>query len=93
MLNRQTSEQIIEHMNDDHADAVLLYVRVFAERDDADAARLIEFDANGMNIRYRIGGAESECRIDFDSPVETAGAARRMLVEMAAQARARLGDT
>lgn len=93
MLEQQVIAQIIEHMNEDHADAVLLYVRVFAGRDDADAAWLAGFDASGMNIRYLIDGAEFECRIDFEFPVETTGAVRRMLVEMAAQARDTLGDT
>lgn len=93
MLEQQISAQIIEHMNDDHADAVLLYVRVFAGRGDATAARLVGFDAKGMDISYRVGSVESGCRIDFESPVDSAGAARRTLVEMAAKARAGPGDT
>ena len=91
MLDQETADSIIEHMNDDHTDAVLLYVQTFGGRGDATSARLVGFDTNGMNIRFSIGGGhESECRIDFETPVKSAGAARRRLVEMAQQARTSL---
>ena len=94
MLEPQITAQIIDHMNDDHADAVLLYVQTFGGRADATAAQLVEFDTRGMVIRFSTGGGdESECRIPFDAPLDSAGDARRRLVEMAQQARARLAGS
>ena len=92
MLDQETSDRIIEHMNDDHADAVLLYVQVFAGHADAETARLVEFDAQGMGIRYRgAGGAEAHCRIEFETPLQSGGDARKLLVDMVDQARASQG--
>ena len=91
MLDQETSNRIIEHMNDDHADAVLLYVQVFAGQADAETARLVEFDAHGMKIRYRRADAEADCRIEFETPVANGAAARKLLVDMVGQARARRG--
>ena len=90
MLDREITAQIVDHMNQDHADAVLLYARVFGGRADAESARLVDFETGGMTLRCSCGGAEVDCRIDFDKPVETAGGARQLLVEMARQARARI---
>ncbi len=92
MLDRQTIKGIIAHMNEDHADAVLLYVQAFAGHADATSASLVGFDARGMDIRFRGVGDEADCRIEFESPVDSAGDARRLLVKMAAAARQRLGQ-
>ena len=92
MLEERALNRIIKHMNDDHADALLLYVQAFAGHTEATSARLVTFDELGMGICFSTSdGAESECRIDFDVPLAHAGEARRVLVEMVDEARARIG--
>ena len=92
MLEERALNRIIEHMNDDHADALLLYVQAFAGHTEATSARLVTFDERGMGIIFSTpDGADSQCRIDFDAPLAHAGEARRVLVEMVDEARARIG--
>lgn len=93
MLDQDSVVRIIEHMNDDHADALLLYVKAFGGESAAVAASLESFDEKGMGIRYRMAdGGESACRIEFKSPLTDAREARKILVEMVERARSQLGE-
>lgn len=91
MLDEQAVARIIEHMNDDHADALLLYAQAFAGRSTASAAHLVSFDERGMQIRCTEDGRHVDCRVEFDRTLQSAGDARQVLVAMSAQARERLG--
>lgn len=90
MLNEEAVARIIEHMNKDHADAVLLYAKAFAGRSGAETARLVSFDEKGLGILCSEGGQESECRVEFERPLLNAGEARKVLVELSGRARQRL---
>ena len=92
MLDDNAVTRIITHMNEDHADAVLLYVKAFAQRSRASSARMTGIDENGMDIQYTQEGAEKTCRVDFEQPLGDAGEARRVLVAMADQARDMLSN-
>lgn len=72
---------ILEHMNADHADAVRDYARM-AGYPSADAA-MIAIDCDGFDLRCN--GAMA--RIDFDTPVFTAGEVRDALADLARRAR------
>lgn len=87
MLDDKAVQRIISHMNDDHADAVLMYAQVFAGRTQAVSARLVSFDERGMGILCSEPDGETECRVDFDKPLANAGEARQMLVNMVDRAR------
>ncbi|MEM7564988.1 MAG: DUF2470 domain-containing protein [Pseudomonadota bacterium] len=89
MLDEESVRRIIEHMNDDHSDAVLLYVQAFAKKTNAVSAQLVEFDNVGMGIQYQLdNGNQAECRIDFEEPLKIVEQARPVLVKMVGQARA-----
>ncbi|MBF2759480.1 MAG: DUF2470 domain-containing protein [Ectothiorhodospiraceae bacterium AqS1] len=92
MLEEETVKGIIEHMNADHADAVLLYVRAFAGHEAATSAQIVSFDEKGMDIAFVEKGSEGACRIDFEKPLSHAGDARRVLVKMVGDARKKLGE-
>ena len=77
---------IVAHMNRDHADAVALYAKVLLGRAGA-GWRMTGCDPEGVDLRR---GAET-ARLDFDSPVADAEAARRALVRLAEQARRAAG--
>jgi putative heme iron utilization protein len=81
---------ILEHMNADHADALVLYARAFAGVD-ADAATMTGVDRMGMRIRARSGDRLQGLRINFPREVRTPMDARTVLVEMVKDARQRLG--
>lgn len=92
MLDSKAIDRIITHMNEDHADAVLLYARAFAARLDATSAQLIGFDETGMDIDCIENGQSSRCRVDFNQPLNNAGEARQVLVEMVGIAREKLAS-
>jgi hypothetical protein len=78
---------IIEHMNKDHADALVLYCRAFAATA-ADEATMTSVDRLGFRVRARIGDDLRGLRINFLSEARTPLEARKVLVEMVKQARA-----
>ena len=77
---------ILAHMNADHADALVLYCRVFGGLD-AGAATMTAVDRLGFRVRARVGERLQGVRINFPREVRTAEAARVVLVEMARAAR------
>jgi putative heme iron utilization protein len=82
---------ILAHMNADHADALVLYCRAFADVE-ADEATMIGIDHDGFTVEVRRGGDVMEVRIAFPGEVRNAVEARKTLVAMLHEARARTGD-
>jgi putative heme iron utilization protein len=82
--------RIIEHMNEDHADALVLYCRVFAGVP-ADEAIMTAVDRLGFRVRARVGGDLRGLRINFTREAHSTEAARAVLVDMVREARTRTG--
>jgi putative heme iron utilization protein len=82
---------ILEHMNADHADALVLYCKAFGGVE-AEAATMTGIDRMGIRIRARSGERLQGVRINFPRDVHTPMEARTVLVEMVRDARARLGE-
>jgi putative heme iron utilization protein len=82
---------ILEHMNADHADALVLYCRAFAGVA-ADAATMVAVDRLGFRVRADVGGRPQGLRVAFSREVRSAGEARTVLVQMVRDARARLQE-
>ena len=80
---------IVEHMNADHADALLLYARVLGPGA-ADAAEMTAVDRLGFKLRVRTADGFGGCRIAFPREVRDAGQCRRVLIEMLEECRARV---
>ena len=77
---------IMEHMNRDHADALVTYARHFAG-EPADAATMVAVDRLGFRLRLRQGERLQAVRIAFPQPLTTAAESRTVLIEMLQQAR------
>jgi heme iron utilization protein len=78
----QCEDDIVTHMNADHAPALRDYCRHFKQLEPA-AAVMIGIDCDGLDVR-----ADDEMvRFDFAQPVTDASAARAALIAMAAEAR------
>ena len=77
---------ILEHMNDDHADALLTYARVLA-REAPDEARMTSVDRLGFGLRLRTGSRFHGCRIAFPREVTSPEACRKVLIEMLEECR------
>ncbi|MEM1313999.1 MAG: DUF2470 domain-containing protein [Pseudomonadota bacterium] len=72
----------VDHMNEDHADAVALYARTL---DRADGAwRLVGLDAHGLDLTLN----DETARLRFDRPLRAAEELRPMLIALAKRARA-----
>ena len=79
---------ILEHMNRDHADALLTFARVLGRAPDAEAATMVAVDRLGFRLRIRSGPRLHGARIPFPREVASADATRRVLIEMLQAARA-----
>jgi putative heme iron utilization protein len=80
---------ILEHMNRDHADALLVFARVLGRAPDAESATMVAVDRLGFRLRIRTGERLHGARIPFPHEVASADAARRVLIEMLRDASAR----
>ena len=81
------SARICKHMNDDHADAVLLYAQAFGNATTATAATMKAIDTTGMDLDATIDGQSTPVRVSFERPLADAKDAHHVLVEMLKQVR------
>jgi putative heme iron utilization protein len=77
---------IVEHMNRDHADALVAYARHYAG-EAADEATMVTVDRLGFKLRLRQGERLSSVRIAFPAEVTAASQCRQVLIEMRRVAR------
>lgn len=86
-FSAEISDRICNHMNEDHADAVLLYAQVFAEVQEATSAQMLSIDAEGMDLTAQVNGEPQPVRIQFDHVLADAEDAHHTLIAMVKQAR------
>ncbi|RLU03700.1 MAG: HugZ family protein [Ketobacter sp.] len=82
LANPFTAEQlmrIVDHMNEDHADAIQHYCDLAAIPNPAGDATMAAIDSEGMTLRV----ANRLHRVEFERSVTTSEEARAILVEMA----------
>ncbi len=77
---------IIQHMNADHAEALLLFARHYAG-EVADEAAMTAVDRLGFHLRLKSGDRVYGRRVAFLREVKDSDDARKVLVEMVRQAR------
>ncbi|MEM1279232.1 MAG: DUF2470 domain-containing protein [Cyanobacteria bacterium P01_D01_bin.6] len=86
-ITAAVSDRICKHMNDDHADAVLMYAKFYGQAESATAATMESIDAEGMNLLADVAGQPTPLRIPFDHSLESAKEAHHVLVDMLKQPR------
>lgn len=77
---------IIQHMNDDHADALVLLAKEFTKVD-AEEAAMTSVDRLGMQVRIKSGDEFYSRRIGFLTEATNPEECRKVIVEMVKQAR------
>jgi heme iron utilization protein len=82
----QAAPRIIQHMNNDHADALRLIAQRFAG-ESPDEARLTAVDRLGFHLRLKSGDRIHGTRVAFLREVKNTEEARAVFVEMVGQAR------
>ncbi|XQQ05793.1 MAG: DUF2470 domain-containing protein [Leptolyngbya sp. IPPAS B-1204] len=83
----EVSARICKHMNEDHADAVLLYAKVFGNTLEATSAEMLKIDAQGMDLMVKSQAEAMPVRISFDHELQDAEDAHHTLIDMVKQAR------
>jgi putative heme iron utilization protein len=81
------AEGIVAHMNDDHADACLVYAQFYAGLGDATSARLLGVDQFGLDLLATTPNGLQPTRVAFDEPETTPEGVRRAVVALFARAR------
>jgi len=76
-----------DHLNDDHADALLAMARALAGYTDATSARCDGLDRYGVNLRVQTPRGEAPARVGFGEPVARAADLRAATVTLARRAR------
>jgi len=87
LITPQVSDRICKHMNDDHADAVLIYAQIFGNLADSTSARMLAIDTTGMDLEAQVNDQAQQIRVAFDHELTGAEDAHHTLVEMLKQAR------
>ena len=86
----QVKDSVIMHMNDDHYDANLVYVKAFAGLTDALSARMTDLDRQGISLAVEGQDGVSEVRVAFLEPLAKAEDIRPALIKLLKYARERL---
>ena len=82
---------IIDHMNADHADALLAYCRAFSKAKNATAASMTGVDRYGFEMSATTDVGSRPIRLAFSQPISSPEEARREMVALVKQAQAELG--
>lgn len=87
VITPAVSDRICQHMNEDHAEAIVLYAKVFGNTPEAETAIMDSIDPQGMNLTANIKGETVPVRIDFDHSLKDSEDAHQTLITMVKQAR------
>ena len=82
---------IIGHMNDGHADALATYCKALSKATDTTSATMTGVDRYGFEMSASTGAGPRPIRLAFAEQVTTSDGARKALIAMLGDARARLG--
>ena len=86
-LTPAISDRICKHMNEDHAEAITLYAKVYGNQPETEAAQMLSIDAKGMNLSIQIQEKNDTVRIEFDHTLTDSEDAHQTLISMVRQAR------
>lgn len=85
-------EQIMRHMNDDHAADSLLIVRALGGQPQATTVRMTGLDADGIDFAATVAGVEVPVRVRFSCRLAERAQVRREVVRMHREAKQRAGS-
>ena len=81
------SDRICKHMNEDHGEAIVLYARAFGDTPNAESAKMVAIDPQGMDLTAEVAGEEKPIRIEFERTLQDSEDAHQTLITMVKQAR------
>ena len=81
------AEHAIEHLNDDHADALLAMARAFTGYADATAATCTSADRYGLDLMLETPRGRAPARVGYAVPISAPAGLRAATVDLARRAR------
>jgi hypothetical protein len=81
------ADDIVAHMNEDHADATLAYARALLGIADATATQLVAVDRLGLELVVSTPAGLVPARCNFDEPADTTDAVRTAVIALLRRAR------
>jgi hypothetical protein len=88
----ERAARAVEHLNDDHADALLDMARTIGGCPEASAARCLDADRTGLDLLAETPGGEAAVRVPYEEPIDGPESLRKATVKLAQRARAELAD-
>jgi len=82
---------ILDHMNQDHADALPLYLRAFSSVNEVVGVEMSSIDRLGFELSVVTGHGRETVRLAFHEPIASKNDARKALVALLREARTKLG--
>lgn len=87
-----SAQGIIEHMNDDHVDAMVLYCKTMSKAHDTKDATMVSVDRYGFEMSALTEEGPRPVRLAFSKPLESPDEVRMEMVRMVKDARAKLAE-
>jgi heme iron utilization protein len=84
------AERAIDHLNEDHADALLEMAQAFGGQPEATAARCLDADRTGLDLIATTAAGEVPVRVPYEEPIDEPAGLRKATVKLAHSARAAL---
>lgn len=88
----QGAARAIEHLNEDHPEALLDMARAIGGCPQATAARCIDADRTGLDLIATTPDGEAEVRVPYDEPIDEPAGLRKATVTLAKRAQQSLGE-
>ena len=86
----EIKKDVIDHMNNDHSDANLAYVKGLSELHNATSAKLIDVDQLGITLLAETPDGWLDVQLQFLKPLQRADDIRPALVKLVENARGML---
>ena len=84
------ADGVIEHMNEDHADAMVAYCQAFSRASDTTAATMTGLDRYGFEMSAETGQGPRPIRLAFAAPITSGDNARQEMIRLLQLARREL---
>jgi len=88
---RPEQTSILEHMNNDHADSLVVYAKAFGVVPDATGATMLTCDRYGFDLLIEAPGGKQAVRIPFGVSTDTPDAVRKAMIRLVTEGRETLG--
>src|SRR5262245_27317745 len=92
-FDSESERYMIDHMNADHPDSNLMYVKVYGNLWSATAACMVTLDKEGIDLDVTSPAGTQRIRIPFDHRLADEADAQRTLVAMSRHAQAVITHT